>query len=130
MAKKVTKSGYEHIKLKDSGDIDGLWLIDGHKVRDVFGAKRYWEGIDEIMRLYKEIHPNEWQDMVIHNQLEKDDSKNATGSNQSGAVRHALSVPYPLYLVLHDYDDQIIKDKNKRHLLMKRYPVIRACQTV
>lgn len=130
MAKKVKQAGHEHVNLHDNGDIAGLWLIDGHKVREHFGAKKYWQGVDEIIRLYTEIHPNEMQVMGVHNQLERNDAKNQYASNQEGSVRHALSMPYQLYLVLVDYDPQIIKDKKKRAALMKRHPNLRACQTV
>lgn len=128
--KKVKQAGYEHVTLKQDGEVAGVYTIDGHKVREVFGVKRYWEGVDEIIRLYKEINPNEIAVMEVHNQLERDSKNNEFGSNKAGAVRHALSLPYNLLLVLKDYDKDIIQDKKKRQTLMKRHPILRTCQTV
>lgn len=130
MAKKVKQAGYEHIILKDDGEVAGVWTIDGHKVREEFGAKKYWEGIDEIIRLYTKINPNEIAVMNVHNQLERDSQNNEFGSNKAGAIRYALSLPYNLLLVLKDYDKDIIQDKKKRQTLMRRHPQLRTCHTV
>lgn len=130
MPKKSKQVGYEHLNVKDDGDVAGLWLIDGHKVRETFGVKRYWQGVDEIIKLYTQLHPNEMQITSVHNQLDRDDKNNEYGSNTSGAVRHALTIPYNLLLVLKDYDRDIIQNKAKRTAFMKRYPQLRACKVV
>lgn len=129
MAKSKTV-GLEHVNYDDRGNIAGLWQIDGNKVREHFGVRKYWQGIDEIIKLYTEMHPNEMAAMTFHNKLEQNDKNKDTGASTSGSYRHALSLPYNLLLVLKDYDKNIISDKKKRTALMKRFPNLRACKVV
>lgn len=122
--------GYEHIKVGDSGDLEGLWLIDGHKVREHFGDRKYWQGVDEIIRRYTEINPLEMATAKAENDAVKKENRNSFGSNNSGSFRHALNLPYGLLLVLKDFDKDIIQDKKKRQSLMKLYPNLCACEIV
>lgn len=113
-----------------NGDLAGLWTIDGKKCRDEFGESRFWEGVDEIIRLYQELHPNEYDTAVTENVETRLDNKNKFGSNTSGSTRIALNLPYRLYLTLIDYEPRIFRDKKKRQAFMKRYNALRACDAV
>lgn len=114
----------------NNNDLAGLWTIDGHEVRRVFGEKKYWQGVDEIIRLYSELHPHEMTVTKVDNEIDRNSASNEFASNKSGSARKALSLPSRLLLVLKDYDPEIIKNKKKRTAFMKRYPFLRACQTV
>ena len=111
-------------------DIAGLYTIDGFEVRRVFGIKRFWQGVDEIIRLYGELHPNEMILTKVDNELTKKENMNDFGSSTTGAHRKALSLPAGLLLVLKDYEPTIISNKKTRAQFMRRYPHLRACNTV
>lgn len=127
---KGTQVGTESHVYDSTGNLEGLWTIDGKKVRAAFGDRKFWEGIDEIIRLYKELNPTEMAATQIENTNIKFTNQNATGSSDSGSTRHALNIPYGLYLVLIDYEPTLIRNKKTRISFMKRYPVFNACQTV
>lgn len=123
------KQQVEHI-VYQGDDIAGLYTIDGFEVRRVFGNKRFWEGMDEIMRLYKELHPHEIDVVSVDNAIQKDKNMNQYGSTQEGVHRLALQIPIGLLNIMKDYEPTIIKDNKLRHAVMKRYPFLRGCHTV
>lgn len=112
------------------GQIDGLWTIDGKKARQEFGNSRFWEGVDEIVRLYKEINPAEWDANLRMNVDTRLNNNNEFGGNKGGSFRLALNIPHGLYLALTDYEPRIFRDKTKRTAFMKRFNELRACDTV
>lgn len=116
--------------LDTSGDLRGLWTIDGAKAREVYGNKRFWEGVSELVRLYSEIHAGDYLAAVEENTETKLNNHNQYGSNESKTVRHSLSIPYGLYLILTDYEPNFFKQKKKREEFMRRFPTLRACDTV
>lgn len=130
MAKKSKIIGQESHVYKDNGDLAGLWTIDGAKARQQFGYDRFWEGMDEIIRLYRQINPGEMDRADYENLDKKLKAKNELGSNDSGSFREAINIPYGLYLVLIDYEPMIFRDKKYRTAFMKRYKNLRSCEKV
>ena len=124
------KIGEESHVYNTKGELEGLYTIDGAEARRVFGDKKFWQGTDEIIRLYQQINPSEYQYTVAENSLTKQDNKNSFGSNKDNTFRQALSIPYGLYLALIDYEPTIFRDKKKRTNFMKRYPLLRTCEKV
>lgn len=118
-----------HVYKKD-GELAGLYTIDGAEARRVFGNKKFWEGVDEMVRLYTKLHPNEMKTATVENNQIKFENKNRHGSNDSKSMRQALNIPYGLYLVLIDYEVTLFRNKKTRTAFMKRYPHLRACETV
>jgi len=118
-----------HVYHKD-GELAGLYTIDGVEARRVFGNKKFWEGVDELIKLYTQLHPMEMKTASIENAQIKFDNKNKHGSNESKSMRQALNIPYGLYLVLIDYEPTLLRNKKTRTAFMKRYPHLRACETV
>lgn len=130
MSQKSKEVGKESHVYDEHGNLEGLWTIDGHKVRETFGISRFWEGVDEIVRLYKEINPSEFDLALYENTKTKLENHKDTGGNKSGSFRQALQVPYGLYLVLIDYEPRIFRDKKTRENFMKRYPALRSVEVV
>ena len=130
MSQKGKTIGTESHVYDELGQLEGLWTIDGHKVRNTFGARKYWEGIDEIVRLYRQINPTEMAVTKIENDTQKTDNKNDFGSNDTKVFRHALNIPHGLYYTLIDYDPQLFRNKKTRTAFMKRFPDLRSCITV
>lgn len=112
------------------GNLQGLWTIDGTKARQEFGDSRFWEGVDELVRLYREINPAEMDRADYENLDKKLNNKKDTGSSESGSMREAINIPHGLYLVLTDYEPRIFRDKKMRHAFMKRYPALRSVEKV
>lgn len=112
------------------GDLQGLYTIDGAEARRVFGNKRFWQGVEEIVRLYKQINPGEMQAAVIENTNIKFDNNNQYGSTKANTYRQALNLPYGLYLALIDYEPTMFRNKKTREKFMKNYPALRSCETV
>lgn len=113
-----------------TGDVAGLWTIDGKKAREEFGNARYWEGVDEIVRLYKEINAAEFEAVMLDNVNKRLENYNEFGSNKSKSFRQVLDIPYGLYLVLVDYDPRIFRDKKTRTNFMRRFNELRSCDTI
>jgi len=124
------QTGQEHWVLDDKGNLKGLYSLSGEKARNLHGAKNYWEGVDQIIREYAQVHPQEIKEQRIENQLTKDNNFNEYGSNQSGSFRQALELPVGLYNVLWEYDDQIFNNKKTLHTFMKRYPIFTTAKTL
>ena len=124
------KIGEESHVYNAKGELEGLYTIDGAEARKVFGNKKFWQGVDEIIRLYQKINPSEYQYTVTENAITKHDNKNSFGSNSDNTFRQALSIPYGLYLALIDYEPTIFRDKKMRTSFMKRYPLLRTCEKV
>lgn len=116
---------YDH-----TGDVSGLWTIDGKKARDEFGDSRYWEGVDKIVDIYKDMHPVDYDAAIRENVDIRLGNHNQYGSNKAKSTRIALNLPYGLYLVLVEYDSRMFRDKKKRETFMKRFNALRACDTV
>lgn len=129
MASKKT-IGTEAHKYDAQGNLEGLYTIDGKKARQTFGSSRFWEGVDEIVRLYKQINPSEFDLAQYENMNVKLNNKNEYGSNESKSFRMVLQLPHGLYLALTDYEQRIFRDKKMRETFMKRYPSLRSCETV
>ena len=131
MNKKRSKEiGKESHVYKDDGELAGLYTIDGFKVREAFGNKKFWQGADEIVRLYTQLNPNEMQVAATENAATKAGNFNDLGTNDSKSMRQALNIPYALYLVLIDYELTLLRNKKTRSAFMKRYPMLRTCNQV
>lgn len=130
MAKKTKELGKESHVYDKGGNLEGLWTIDGAKAREEFGNKQFWQGVDQILRLYREINPNEMDRADYENIDKKLNNKTATGASKTGSMREAINIPYGLYLVLIDYEPRIFRDKKMRHSFMKRYPALRSIEVV
>lgn len=113
-----------------NGELEGLYTIDGAKARQEFGDKRFWEGIDEIVRLYTRINPSEMNYAAVENTTIRNQSKNEFNSNDSGSFREALNIPHGLYLALTDYERTLFRSKKTRREFMRRFPALRSCETV
>ena len=114
----------------DTGDLQGLWTIDGKKARGEFGDARFWEGVERIVTLYKEINPADFQAAVDHNAATKLDNINEFGSNKSKSFRQALQLPHGLYVALIDYEPRMFREKKKREEFMKRFEGLRSCNKI
>ena len=112
------------------GELEGLFTVDGKEARRVFGNKRFWEGVTEVISKYSEINPSEMKYAQLENQATRVDNINKFGSNESGSFRHVLNIPYGLYLALIDYEPRLFRDKKTRTEFMKRYPQLRTCEQV
>jgi hypothetical protein len=117
----------EHLKFDDRGNFVGLFTIDGHKARALYGVKNFWGGVDHIVKEYALLHPGEMNFTRMENEHTRKDNNNQYGSNASESFRHALSVPIALFNVLQDYEPTLFNNKKTLHEFMKRYPVFRAC---
>lgn len=122
--------GQEHLVFDDNGKFKGLYSLSGAKAREIYGASRYWEGVDHILREYAQVHPGEIQEQRIENQLTKDNNFNQYASNESGSFRQALEVPVGLFTVLTEYDEQMFNNKKTLHEFMKRYPLFTTAKTI
>lgn len=118
------------IKYDKGGDVEGMWLIDGKKAREEFGNTKYWQGVDKIIEIYKDLHPNEYEAAVLENVDTRLGNHNEFGSNKAKSTRLAINIPHNLYLVLVDYDPRMFRDKKTRENFMRRFNALRACDTV
>lgn len=123
-------AGTESHVYNAQGDLDGLWLIDGAKARQEYGNSKFWEGMDEVIRLYREINPNEMDRADYENIDKKLKNTKKTGASKTGSMREAINIPYGLYLVLIDYEPRIFRDKKLRTAFMKRYSALRSVEVV
>lgn len=131
MSKKKSKVvGEESHVYDEHGNLEGLYTIDGKEVRRVFGDRKFWEGVDEIVRLYTQINPTEMAVVTAENYQTRQDNKNDFGSDKHNVYRHALSIPHGLYLALIDFEQTLFRNKKTRERFMKRYPNLRSCNTV
>ena len=128
--KKGKAVGEESHVYNKHGHLEGLYTIDGNKARQEFGDRRFWQGLDEVIRLYREINPSEMAAADYDNIDRKLNNKKATGASEKGAFREAINIPYGLYLVLIDYEPQLFRDKKMRTNFMKRYPSLRSVEVV
>ena len=114
----------------DNGELAGLYTIDGAEARKVFGNKKFWEGVDECIRLHTQLHPVEMKYATVENSIIRDTNNNEFASNDSSSMRQALNIPHGLYLVLIDYEIRLFRDKKMRTAFMRRYPMLRTCNKV
>lgn len=127
---KSKKIGEESHVYDLQGNLQGLWTIDGRKARQEFGNQRFWEGMDELIRLYGEINPLEMKAAYNENLNTKLNNKSKTGGGKTKTMREALNLPHGLYLVLIDYEPRIFRDKKLRTAFMKRYKNLRSVEEV
>lgn len=128
---KLRKQIGEESHVYDSlGNLQGLYTIDGREARRVFGEKRFWEGVAEIVRLYTQINPNEMKVADWENTAIRVENKNKYGSNETKSMRQALNLPHGLYLALTDYEPTLFRNKKTRTEFMKQFPVLRTCDVV
>lgn len=127
MAKEIGSESHVYNK---AGELEGLYLIDGKAARQAFGDSKFWEGVEEVVRLYTQINPGEIQAAIIENTNIRFENNNKFGSDSAGVFRQALNLPYGLHLALTDYEPTLFRNKKTRQAFMKRYPKLRSCETV
>lgn len=130
MSRRGKEVGTESHVYDAKGNLEGLYTIDGAKARSEFGDRKFWEGVDECIRLYRQLNPSEMDVADYENLDKKLNAHTATRSNASGSTREAINIPYGLYLVLLDYEPQMFRDKKMRQSFMRRYPTLRSCEVV
>lgn len=122
--------GEEHINFDAHGNVLGLFTIDALKAREHYGAKRYWEGVRELIREYTNLNPIEMQLVIEENTLSRDQSFDEFAGSTAGTFRQAITIPVGLLNLLEQYDPTIITEKRTRHEFMRLFPMLRACRTI
>lgn len=126
MHKDQQAAGREHLVSVD-GTLIGYHAIDVDKAKE---QHSYWEGIDEIIRAYSLINPNEMASIVADNKLQQARATYDTGSNKSGTQRQTVGLPFGLMLALEEYDEELFTNGRKLHEFMRLFPGLRTCRTV
>jgi hypothetical protein len=124
------QSGQEHWVLDNKGNLKGLYALSGQKALDVYGKRDLWQAVDQIVRQYAQIHPNEIKEQRIENQLTRDNTFNEYASNQTGTFRQALEIPVGLFNVLFEYESTLFTNKKTLHEFMKRYPIFTTAKSI
>ena len=93
--------------------------------------KKYalWPAVGVIIEQYKMLHPQEMQDIFDVNHELRETNKSATGSNESGTMRHAVSIPQGLMFVIEELEPKMFTEKTNLHKFMSNFPALTACKT-
>lgn len=115
----------EHIIYKDR-KFHGLRFVDTDKITGL----DIWSKVDQVMKEYTELHPNE---VWLHLQTLKgirDSRFNDTGSTRSKSLRWGLSLPMGMAFKIQALEPDFFERKDRVHKFMKRYKGFRACKNV
>jgi hypothetical protein len=120
------KEREEHWVLDKNGEISGLYVVDTTLMQDSCS----WDAIDQAIREYSAIHPNEMRLQVIDNAKRVMENTTKTGSNKSKTMRLGVSIPVALMFKLQQIMPDIFEDKRKMQKFMKKYKGLRTCEHV
>lgn len=118
----------EHIKYKKDGDIEGLYIIDVEKAKNI--GKDQWDRYDQVIKAYIDLHPMEMKAQILSNRERRQEQLNKYGSTESKALRHGISIPAGLLMSLQGIEPRLLQDKKLLHKFMRRYPAFTVCDAV
>jgi hypothetical protein len=124
--RRLTTPGMEHLEVDDKGKIVGLYCLDTDKLDGIDS----WDAIDQAIKEYAVIHPNEIQLQIIQNAEIRNQQYNKFGSGESKAMRHGVSLPVALMFKLERIMPDLFQDQKKLRHFMKKYKGFRTCQEV
>jgi len=115
----------EHWKLKQDGQIAGVWGLDLSKAT---GDR--WDRIDQVIQEWTKIHPLEMAEhlRLVH-EINKS-MKNDLGSTDSKSLRYGVEIPTGLGIQLNLLDPDLFTNKTLLHKFMKRYKGFTVCTRV
>ena len=113
----------EHWVVDKKGNLKGLYSLSGTKAQEIYGKRDIWKAVDEIIRQYAMVHPNEIKEQRVENMLTKQNNFNDFASTESGSFRQALEIPVGLFNILVEYENTLFTNKKTLHTFMKRYPL-------
>lgn len=116
----------EHILRDTNGMMKGILHVDTSKQMDI----DVWGVVDEVVRDYVSIHRNEVAMQIAQNDLTKRQNINRTGGNKTKTVRHALSIPIGLSIVLSRVMPDLFTNRRKLHHFMRTYKGFTTCDTI
>ena len=124
--KKSKVKGEENHILNKEGDLAGLYTINVDEIKNKYSL---WPAVKVVVEQYTMLHPEEMRDQYAVNQEIRETNKRSTGSNESGSMRHALSLPQGLLFVVEELDPNMFTDKNNLHKFMSNFPALTVCKT-
>lgn len=104
----------------------GVLYVDTKK----FSHQGVWERIDEVIRDYSEIHPNEMRMLVLENRMISEERKNGFASTGNKSMRWGASVPPGLMFKLETVEPRLFADKHLFHAFLRKYKGFRICKVV
>jgi hypothetical protein len=124
--KKSKVVGEENHVLTQGGDLAGLYTINVAEIKKKYAL---WPAAKVIVEQYQMLHPQEMKDIYLVNQEIRETNQSATGSNASGSMRHALSIPQGLMFVIEELEPKMFTEKANLHKFMSNFPALTACKT-
>ena len=124
--RRLTAPGMEHLEVDEHGRIVGVYTIDTDKLEGLDS----WDAIDQAIKEYAAIHPNEIRLQMIQNQETRKNQYSKFGSGKTKAMRHGISIPVALMFKLERIMPDLFSDQRKTRLFMKKYKGFRTCQEV
>ena len=124
--KKSKAQNEEHHVLTKDGDLAGLYTINVDEIKKKYAL---WPAVKVIVEQYTMLHPQEMQDQYAVNHEIRETNLNSTGSNASGSMRHALSLPQGLMFVVEELEPKMFTEKKNLHQFMSNFPALTTCKT-
>lgn len=116
----------EHLRYDKMGGLAGLYRLDPSKAEGI----DVWAKIDDVIRAYTKIHPNEMQMLVMENQYISKTRRTESASSKSKSLRWGASIPPALLFNLEVVEPNLFFDKKLFHKFLRKYKGFRICKTV
>ena len=97
---------------------------------DEYENSNSWTAIDQAIKEYTVINPNEIQLQMVSNAQKRHDNLTEWGSGKTKAMRQGVSIPVALLFKLERIMPDLFKDRKLTREFMKRYKGFRTCETV
>ena len=124
--KKSKVVGEENHVLTKDGDLAGLYTINVDEIKKKYSL---WPATKVIIEQYQMLHPQEMRDQYAVNNEIRETNKKASGANESGSMRHALSLPQGLMFVIEELEPKMFTEKKTLHQFMSNFPAFTTCKT-
>jgi len=118
--------GQEHLVLDEDNRIVGLYCLD---VDNLDGVDS-WAAVDQAIKEYAVIHPNEITMVIAENADIRKANYNKFGSGKSQSMRHGVSIPPALMFKLERVMPDIFTNPKKLHHFMEKYKGFRTCDAI
>lgn len=118
-------TNYEHHIYNKEGDLKALKVIDTAKTT---GDR--WERIDQTIKDYITLHPNEMRMLVMENKAISNSRLNDYASDKSKSIRFGASVPFGLMVLLEQIEPFLFTEKELFYRFIKKYKGFKICKTV
>lgn len=118
---------HEHLKFDKRGEVDKVSFVNpfsGEQSADK------WKNIDNIIRDYTQLHPNEMELHLLEVKHARNTRLNEYGSDRKKNIRWGMSIPVALMFKIEARYPQFFADKRNYNQFIKKYKGFRTCKII